>query len=107
METSSRALKGEEKTPGVGSCCMEGAREGGGRDIVVEWDRYEGGSGDASRHAGKRERPQNNKTSGYNSSQMSLAQRKGDGVKCVGHCLRKVMRLKEEGNQIKPVGIKR
>ena len=38
---------------------------------------------------------------------MSLAQRKGDGVKCVGHCLRKVMRLKEEGNQIKPVGIKR
>ena len=29
------------------------------------------------------------------------------GVKCVGHCLRKVMRLKEEGNQIKPVGIKR
>ena len=60
---------------------MEGGREGGGRDIVVEWDRYEGGSGDASRHAGKRNRPQNNKTSGYNSSQMSLAQRKGDGCK--------------------------
>ena len=87
METSSRALKVKKRRLVLGPAAW---REG---ERAVEWDRYEGGREDASRHAGKRKRPQNNKTSGYNSSQMSLAQRKGEGVKCVGHCLRKVMRL--------------
>ena len=61
---------------------MEGGRSKGHRSMMEE-----SGIGmrvaaeNASRHAGKRKRPQNNKTSGYNSSQMSLAQRKGDGGK--------------------------
>jgi len=52
METSSRALKVKKRRAVLGLAAW---KEGDGRKISdgAEWDRYEGGSGDASRHAGK------------------------------------------------------